>query len=69
MPNMSYCRFHNTAQDLRDCLDHVDDELSEGEHKARVRMVRHCAHFLRNAGVDISDDQIKAAVEEVEGWQ
>ena len=25
MSNMSYCRFENTASDLRDCLKHWDD--------------------------------------------
>jgi hypothetical protein len=31
MPNMSYCRFVNTYQDLQECFEHMDDEdLSEG---------------------------------------
>jgi len=25
MSNMSYCRFENTASDLQDCLDAVED--------------------------------------------
>ena len=25
MSNMSYCRFENTARDLRDCLDAIQD--------------------------------------------
>ena len=28
MGNMSYCRFENTARDLRDCLEAIND----GEH-------------------------------------
>jgi len=35
MPNMSYCRFENTARDLRDCLDAIRngkiDELNSYE--------------------------------------
>ena len=31
MGNMSYCRFNNTAQDLDDCLDAINDELLNGE--------------------------------------
>ena len=37
MSNMSYCRFQNTAQDLQDCLDameelyNLDGENSDGE--------------------------------------
>jgi len=27
MANMSYCRFENTANDLRDCMDHFDEEV------------------------------------------
>jgi hypothetical protein len=43
MANMSYCRFVNTLQDLRDCYEHMDDEdLSEAEQKARVRLVTLC---------------------------
>ena len=26
MGNMSYCRFENTMNDLRDCLRHIDQE-------------------------------------------
>ncbi|HEY6020888.1 MAG TPA: hypothetical protein VIY48_13610 [Candidatus Paceibacterota bacterium] len=43
MGNMSYCRFHNTLQDLRDCYEHIDDDdLSEEEAKERDRLVRLC---------------------------
>jgi len=31
MGNMSYCRFNNTAQDLDDCLDAINDEILNGE--------------------------------------
>ena len=41
MANMSYCRFENTSQDLRDCADNLhDDDLSESEKKARRRLIR-----------------------------
>ena len=39
MSNMSYCRWQNTLQDLRDCLEHIDDKVSEAENKARIKMV------------------------------
>ena len=44
MGNMSYCRFENTSGDLQDCFDNFDDflELSEGEKRARVRMIKLC---------------------------
>lgn len=43
MSNMSYCRFHNTLQDLKDCYEHMDDEdLSEEEKKARDKLIKLC---------------------------
>ena len=38
MPNMSYCRFENTAKDMRDCIDATEEgdtsELSSSEVRA-----------------------------------
>lgn len=40
---MSYCRFQNTLEDLRDCEEHMGDrELSEEEACARKRMIEMC---------------------------
>lgn len=30
MANMSYCRFHNTASDMRDCLDAMSEAIEQG---------------------------------------
>ena len=47
MPNMSYCRFHNTLQDLRDCLDAItDNDLSPAEHKERLKLVKVCREIV-----------------------
>jgi len=44
MANMSYCRFQNTLQDLKDCWEHIDDEdLSFDEMKARNKLILVCA--------------------------
>lgn len=40
MANMSYCRFQNTALDLKDCLNNLHDVLSEDEHEARRRLIK-----------------------------
>lgn len=69
MPNASYCRFHNTSNDLADCLAHLDGELSDEEHKARKRLVRTCAQVLMSAGVEIKEFDLKDALDEVDGWQ
>jgi hypothetical protein len=45
MANMSYCRFSNTLSDLRDCYEHIDDELSPEEQKAREALIRLCGNI------------------------
>lgn len=47
MANMSYCRFHNTRQDLEDCYDHIDDkdDLSEAEAKEREQLIKLCCRI------------------------
>ena len=48
MGNMSYCRFQNTLQDLRDCYDHLDDDLgSEEEKKARDSLSKLCRRIAQ----------------------
>lgn len=48
MGHMSYCRFQNTLQDLRECneaLDSIGDnltELSEKEAKAAAALIALC---------------------------
>ena len=46
MANMSYCRFQNTADDMRDCVDAIDNgeltELSNREQRAFVEFVELC---------------------------
>ena len=32
MANMSYCRFHNTAHALVDCLGAMEDAIEEGQN-------------------------------------
>jgi hypothetical protein len=54
MANMSYVRFTNTARDLKDCFDNMDDdELSESEEKARKRLIRLCVLIADNYGDEL----------------
>lgn len=60
MPNMSYCRFHNTRLDLQDCYDHMydparnDDEpyddsietISAVEAKERDKLIKLCRDIV-----------------------
>ena len=48
MSNMSYCRFQNTLEDVRDCYDHMDDELSEEEQLARDKLITLCRMIYVN---------------------
>ena len=41
MPNMSYCRFENTMRDLRDCLNHINNEAENNyDEEARWEMIQ-----------------------------
>ena len=55
MANMSYCRFQNTSQDLRDCVVEMDEsytlsdmDLSSEELEAMKWMRELCERFLDN---------------------
>lgn len=55
MANMSYCRFQNTLSDLKDCLEHLNDDLSPSEEKARCKMLEVCISILEDSGYDVTD--------------
>ena len=59
MPNMSYCRFTNTRNDLSDCLDALrdSDELSEEEAKAARWMLEEIIDFLLEEGIIEDEDK------------
>ena len=48
MANMSYCRFHNTNLDMRDCIDTLYDgeALSDGEFIACRNMFESVLEFF-----------------------
>ena len=50
MSNMSYCRFENTLQDLRDCYEHWDEKISEDEFKAKERLLKLCQNIVDDYG-------------------
>ena len=56
MANMSYCRFRNTAQDLRDCLDALDPyeneyEINKEETQAGIRMFENFLGYCQDIGL------------------
>lgn len=46
MSNMTYIRFENTSADLEDCLEHINDDLSDAEADARERLINLCRSIL-----------------------
>jgi len=57
MPNMSYCRFENTYNDLVDCSEHIHDEASndrdEGYRQKLVQLIMDTASDLFEANEDL----------------
>lgn len=64
MPNMSYCRFENTAGDLDDCAQHINDELEGYEAEARTRMIRTMVMMLQELGASVDTAGIDPAIYE-----
>ena len=56
MSNMSYCRFQNTLQDLRDCYENIEEEVSQDEHQARLKMLSLCFDILAEADPDMLEE-------------
>ena len=57
MANMSYCRFENTLEDLKDCAEHISDNaatdeedgISREEVWARSRLIKVCKRIVEDA--------------------
>lgn len=64
MPNMSYCRFENTVNDMNDCLNAIEDrevnDLSDYELQALKDFLE-----LGQAIVD-NEDEIQRIIQEHE---
>jgi hypothetical protein len=59
--NMSYCRFENTYNDLRDCYDwmlHPDSSLGQHEQEALPGLVELC----RTIAEEFDEDQVNALI-------
>jgi len=50
-------RFENTERDLRDCYEAIDErDLSEGEAKARERLISLCVDIALDYGYEVGKD-------------
>lgn len=52
MANMGYCRMQNTANDLEDCVEHWDDEMSDDELHARARILEMAQRLVSDYGIE-----------------
>ena len=65
MANMSYCRFENTLNDLRDCYRNMEsNDLSESEWKCRKQLIElsqriadEYEHLLEEVGFENFDEE------------
>lgn len=73
MSNMSYCRFQNTLDDLRDCLEALgnNERLSEEELEALEAMIEEFVEWLEGEGfIDLAEkwkEGLKARVKNLYG--
>ena len=51
MANMSYCKFRNTLEDLRDCYDAINDEIKEEEFEAKKQLIELCKIIAEEAEI------------------
>ena len=62
MANMSYCRFENTARDLRDCLQAIEngelDDLSSYERDGLEQLLSDCEEMFH------MKEEIEEAIDE-----
>jgi hypothetical protein len=74
MTNMSYCRFHNTYADLRDCYEHMLDKLSTGrpggdsydsEFTKRQKLIELCIRIADEFGVKDADGALTGNAEDM----
>ena len=60
MSNMSYCRFSNTLEDLRDCYENIDDaEMSNEEMMSRDSLLALCCKMAHELEHMINQDNVE----------
>lgn len=49
--NMSYCRFYNTLQDLKDCYYNIEyvEDMSDEEKRARKQLIQLCCDIAEDS--------------------
>lgn len=61
MPNMSYCRYENTMDDLRDCLENIhreaENRFDEGARQAMIELFKEIADGYEGDVVGYAQNQ------------
>jgi hypothetical protein len=64
MPNMSYCRFENTVNDMHDCLNAIEERETNELNNYEVRALK---EFLELGRTIVEfEDEIEEILEEYE---
>jgi len=59
MANMSYCRFRNTLNDLRDCYYNMEGVSDHEEQRARQQLIDLCRDIIDEYGDDfVFNDEV-----------
>lgn len=66
MSNMSYCRFHNTLGDLRDCDENFESIDSEEEREKAIQLVELCREIAERYPADEDLHEMITCTEEEE---
>jgi hypothetical protein len=53
MANMTYCRFRNTVEDLEDCYEAMEEDVSSEEERARKRLIKLACEIALNYGHEV----------------
>ena len=66
MGNMSYCRFENTARDLRDCLNAIEGSVTEGMSSYEIEGLKNILRMSKEIAVmeEHIEDLIERAKDE-----
>lgn len=75
MSNMSYCRFENTDNDLRDCINAIEErmngddneKLSRSEQHALKRLILHATKLIELAA-DAAGVSVEEMMDEADDW-
>lgn len=65
---MSYCRFENTYNDLKDCFDNLAADLSKREFGFRQKLKALCDRISQEEWIDTEEYQEPKDEDEDEDW-